>query len=455
MSSSNHDVNLILKARDEATAKLNRLSGTIKGLAIGVAGYFSAAAIGGFLKSSVHAFMEAESTTRRFGDALANLGAQAELPAMREFSEQLGVLSAKCEIDIQKVMGLGAAMGMSGDTLKAATVSAIGYSAAMGIDMETAMKAVGKAAQGNATVFAKMGVSIDKSKSAQEQFDQVLAKGASNFNIARGQADTFKGLLDQVANAWEDAQVNIGQYIAESSRLKGAFQVAIFGLAHIGDVAVTVWAKAKAAMISYYDEQIERANWDHPISRLIKKMATTLGTLMADVYLEYGAPGMGLAGTPGMFGGGTPITTEGRNRNKAGLFGVLGDAMKSYENAMGQPVPGGGGSPAAIATAQALMDALKDAWGKYQNGTFDFGNPNAGAKVIGGGKGNPFKERAGWSLFESRTAGGISNRESPESRKLDRMIDLLARIADKNTREERKQAYIRTGNMNIGLTNFR
>jgi hypothetical protein len=444
MSSSNHDVNLILKARDEASAKLNRLSGTIKGLAIGVAGYFSAAAIGGFLKSSVNAFMEAESVTRRLGDALANLGAQSELAGMREFSEQLGGMAAKCETDIQKVMALGAAMGMSGDTLKAATVSAIGYSAAMGIDMETAMKAVGKAAQGNAAVFAKMGVSIDKSKSSQDQFDQVLAKGASNFTIARGQADTFKGVMDQLANAWEDAQVNVGQYIAESARLKGAFQVAIFGLAHIGDVAKASWATATAALNSYYDRQIERANDNN----WFKILVTSLGTAIADWSLEY----KGLVFIDSKSRPDRPLTTEGRDRWGAGLSGVFGDAMKSYEDAMKMKIPGGGTAAASVAIAKSLMDALKIAWGEQEKGRFNF-DPTTGKITGEGSKNSGTLSRTGFSLFESRTAGGSSARaESPESRRLDRLIQLQAQQVEL-LREKRRRP--NNPAQSLQLTNFR
>jgi hypothetical protein len=210
-----HDVNITIKGRDMATGALNGVGSSLKRLAGVALGAFSLYKVYGVIKQSIGDFMEAEAATRRLGDALANLGVRSELPALKEFSKQLGLMSAIDDDNIQKTMALGAAMGMHGDTLKAATVSAIGYSAALRIDVESAMKSVGKAAQGNAAIFGRMGVAIDKSKSAQDQFQQVLTKGSSNFHIAQGQTDTLKGGVDSLKNAVEDLRVGFGQFITQ------------------------------------------------------------------------------------------------------------------------------------------------------------------------------------------------------------------------------------------------
>jgi hypothetical protein len=61
----------------------------------------------------------------------------------------------------------------------------------------------------------------------------------------------------------------------------------------------------------------------------------------------------------------------------------------------------------------------------------------------------------GFTLFESRTAGGIY-RETPESRKMDRMIDLLAQIAAASKRGENDKQYVAERNLQeLTLTNFR
>lgn len=449
MSSTNHDVNLILKARDEATAKLNKISGTVKTLAIGIAGYFSVSAISGFLRSSVRAFEEYETAARGISDALRSIGESADIAVLDAYTEEMMKLTTYTHDSVLASMKLGVTIaGLSGRDLTAATTAAIGLSKAFNIDLDAAMKLVSKAATGNFGAFSKLGITFKDGMTDAEKYAAVLERGAQGFQIAQGETETFSGILKQLGNAWEDAKESVGKYIAENARLKGVFQAVTFGLYHIGEIGKTAWNGIRAAMESYYNRQIERVN-ENP--GVFKKMVNTLGTMIADLSLEYG--GVGLIDKKSRPD--RPLTTEGRDRWEAGLSGVFDDAMKSYEDSMKQIIPTIG-SGAADKFGASWSDLMKK-WDEYAAGKFGF---SAAAAVAGAGMGRyigkgekPDITKSGFSLFESRTAGGV-RRQSPESRQLDRLVYLMAEQVEL-TREQRRRITGEPSTTRLQLTNFR
>lgn len=423
MSSTNHDVNLILKARDEATAKLNRVGGAVKTLAAGIIGYFSARAIAGFLKSSVAAFSESEQAARGLSDALQSMGESGDLKSYNTFAKYMQKITTYEDDAILATMKLGVTIGgLAGKDLEAATVAAIGLSKAFNLDLNAAMTLVGKAAAGNFGAFSRMGITFREGMTDAEKYAEVLERGAAGFRIAQGETETFRGILDQLKNAWGDAKEGVGQYITESDKLRNVIKAITFGLANLVDVSKWAWANMKSHVETY--KETLGSKFGVPIG-------VSLGNLWASIvskeYRKYAA--------------------KGDPNWQADVDFYRGQRSRNSS------------VPFLTENADKISKILAKKWKEmlWEKPGYD-----AGAAVAGAGMGRTRTEvekamgvgKSGWTLFESRTAGG-THVQSPESRKLDRMIDLLARIADRGLREERKEAYLRTGTPQLLLTNFR
>lgn len=424
MSSTNHDVNLILKARDEASAKLNKVNSTIKKVAAGIIGYFSARAITGFLKSSVAAFSEQEQVVRGLSDALESVGEAADLKRYEAFASYMQKITTYGDEAILSTMKLGVTIGgLAGKDLEAATVAAIGLSKAFNLDLNAAMTLVGKAAAGNFGAFSRMGITFREGMTDAEKYAEVLERGAAGFRIAQGETDTFRGILEQLKNAWGDAKEGVGKYIAESEKLRNVFKAITFGLANLVDVSKWAWANMKAH-VETYKESLG--------SKFSVPIGVSLGNLWASI-----------------------VSKEYRTYAAKGDPNWQAD-VNFYRGQRSQ----NSSVPFLSENADKMAEILAKKWNEMFIESSSF---NAAAAVAGAGMGRTRTEvekslggagKSGWTLFESRTAGGV-HVQSPESRKLDRMIDLLAKIANQSSRQERKEAYGRNGNPQLLLTNFR
>ncbi len=90
------------------------------------------------------------------------------------------------------------------ETLERATKAAIGLADAYGMDLNTAMMLVGKAAAGNTAMLGRYGIVLDDTASQEEKFNQVLEIGANYFSISEEKAKSSMGQLEQLKNSWGD-----------------------------------------------------------------------------------------------------------------------------------------------------------------------------------------------------------------------------------------------------------
>jgi hypothetical protein len=453
MSSSNHDVNLILKARDEASAKLNRLSGTIKGLALGVAGYFSAAAIGGFLKSSVAAFAESEQAARGLSDALQSMGQSGNIEDLDAFAKQMQKLTVYEDDAILASMKLGVTIGgLSGRDLTAATTAAIGLSKAFNIDLDAAMKLVSKGATGNFAAFSKMGITFKEGMTDSQKYAEVLERGASGFRIAQGETETFNGVLAQLGNSWGDAKEKLGEYIAGNDTLRTFIQALQVGMENFGTVMQLVWTNAALNIVTFWEDF--KHIFAVAIPTTVKYFVDNFSTLW----------------TQGLINGMQMMVNFGQNIRDlfSALIGYLkGDGWNFEATGLTE------GFQSTIAqfpdiakremteVEKILNEEATGYAGILQQAMADKKNPifDPGAAVAGGGMGigagEAVKAKAaiaqGWTLHETRTGGG-TRAETPLERKTDTMIKYLAEIAAAN---RNKASRGRGDGETLLLTNFR
>jgi len=128
-------------------------------------------------------------------------------------------------------MAMGINMGIAADKMEDTTRAAMGLAAAYSMDLTTAMQLLAKANAGNTGTLSRYGITIDTTKSKQEQFNQILKKGKDAFPLAEAQTTGQK--LQQLANAWGDLMEVIGQFISELFDVKAAAASATSSIANL------------------------------------------------------------------------------------------------------------------------------------------------------------------------------------------------------------------------------
>jgi hypothetical protein len=221
---SKHNVDVIIKARDKASKKFNkvgksanRMSKTLENAAQAAVAYLSVRAITNFVSSSIEAFGRQEAAVKNLRTALGLLGQSYQIRGMATFATQMQKITVHGDEAVMEVMKLGASIGkLSGGKLKEATKAAIGLSSAFGMDLTSAMRLVARAAVGDTSTLARYGIKLDTTKTKAEQFYEVLKIGAGNFKLATEEAKTHLGQIDQMKNAYSDLKESIGETAVET-----------------------------------------------------------------------------------------------------------------------------------------------------------------------------------------------------------------------------------------------
>ncbi|HUW34381.1 MAG TPA: hypothetical protein VM223_22465, partial [Planctomycetota bacterium] len=223
MADTQRNVTVVIKGRNQASPVLRGITRDMKGMgsqlfnlksmAMGVFGGFM---ITQLVRDSVRLFGIQEQAERKLADATKTLGAYS-IASMRDYkayaSEIQGMITVGDE-QVLQIMQLGASLGkLTGQQLKDATIASIGLSKALGIDTTAAMRLVARAAIGDTTMLTRYGISLDKTLSVQGKFNELMKIGASNFELAKGEAETTTGKLQQFSNIMGDLKEDIGSLL--------------------------------------------------------------------------------------------------------------------------------------------------------------------------------------------------------------------------------------------------
>jgi hypothetical protein len=167
--------------------------------------------IGAVIKASG----EAQAAGIRLEGALRASGLEVEANTARlsKYASQLQKTTVHEDDMLRVQMAQLQNIAQFGDVsqLERATKAAIGLSQALGIDLGTSMDMMGKAAQGNFTMWGRYGIVLDESASASEKFNQLLYKGLDFFPLAEDYARSQIGSLEQLKNVWGDFQETLGE----------------------------------------------------------------------------------------------------------------------------------------------------------------------------------------------------------------------------------------------------
>jgi len=126
--------------------------------------------------------------------------------AAQDLQNYVGAMEDLSGIDDQVIAGnlamLSSMTKLDAEGLQKAQSAALDLSAAMGIDLATATKMVGKAASGETDSFKKLGISIQETGDKSQTFANTLSTLESRFGGAAGGAmKTFSGAMLSAQNA--------------------------------------------------------------------------------------------------------------------------------------------------------------------------------------------------------------------------------------------------------------
>ena len=147
-------------------------------------------------------------------------------------------------------------VGVATDQLDEATVAAIGLATAYDKDLQTAMRLVALAAKGETGQLKEMGIVISQNLSPQERYNQLIAIGTKNFELAAKQAQDTEGRHRQLLNAWGDTKETIGAALLPS--MKTLFET-MQGYLEQNQQDVKAWAEGTVGMLTWVVQKYGQA----------------------------------------------------------------------------------------------------------------------------------------------------------------------------------------------------
>ena len=220
---------MIISAQDRASAALKGIEANLSAMTVKLRSYaqmatgaLGLAGVEETLRRSLGVFADSELAINKLAASMQMFGTYTP-DATRQLNDYARSLSEQTTVGktaIVNAMQLGVAIaGFSGDKLQQATKSAIGLSAAYGVDLDAAMKSIAKAANGNVTALQKLGVEVDKNASSGDRWNQIINQTAPAFGVATSQTHTLAGAYQQAQNIVKSFIGTIGQALAPAVKI--------------------------------------------------------------------------------------------------------------------------------------------------------------------------------------------------------------------------------------------
>lgn len=186
------------------------------------------AALSGAFESSIKAATEQEDSIQRLNIALKINGSFTEEASKGfiQLSEEIENSSRFTdEAVLSQIAFLRSTTQLSNEGLTGATKAAVDLAAGLKIDLDSAFKLVGKAANGQVETFARYGVQVKKGATDSETFANALAKINQQFG---GQAaldiDSFSGALNLLEKSLGNIAEEFGTTVISNEDAKKSLQ---------------------------------------------------------------------------------------------------------------------------------------------------------------------------------------------------------------------------------------
>lgn len=215
-------------------AGIDGLAGSLFSLRNILAGAFAGLTAGLTFKSIFDAASEAEEAVSglRAALTLAGTGTDAAVKTMQDFATSIEHVTTLSDEAVLRIATIGVNIGkFTGETLKDATVAAIGLGKRLGVEAPAAMELLSKAAQGNTSTLGRYGIVLGDTLTTQQKFNAILKLGAESFALAEAETGTMSGKLLQLKEASGDFLEVLGGGLAGAlSPMLDVAKNAIIGL---------------------------------------------------------------------------------------------------------------------------------------------------------------------------------------------------------------------------------
>jgi hypothetical protein len=167
---------------------------------------------------SVRAFMKQEDAERKLAAAIQATGGQvdANMARFTKFATELQNVTRVGDETTLGLLQIATAQGLSADSAERATRNAIAMQSAFNVGAESAIRMTAALEQGDATMLRRYIPALRGVTDEAEMLTKAHEILAGAFDIAKADAQTFGGQLEQLKNLFGDFQEQIGSVIAEA-----------------------------------------------------------------------------------------------------------------------------------------------------------------------------------------------------------------------------------------------
>ena len=215
-----HDVDIVVKARDEASRQFGKIGGSAMTMgsmlrkAAAMAGaYLGTRQLLRFGRDSLEAFGKQEQAVNGLAAAYRLLGIEGAAPvkAMEKFAEEMQKTTRYGDEAVLELATMGATMAkLSGKDLEVAVKAAMGLAKAYKIDVVGAMRLIAKARVGDTQTLARYGIKLKEGLSAQQKYNEVVRIGGKNFKLVTAESKDYLVAIEMMKNHIGDLKEKIG-----------------------------------------------------------------------------------------------------------------------------------------------------------------------------------------------------------------------------------------------------
>jgi len=185
------------------------------------------------VKSSIQAAIQQEDAENRLKTALETTGRSIEgnMEAYKAFAAEKQKLTKYGDEEVMQAQALLLQMtNLDQKGIRKAIEGAMGLSAVMGIDLQSAILMVTKAMEGNYATLQRVGITVSENLTPQEKQAELLQKLGALYPRAGAELKTFGGSVKQLSNYWGDVKEALGGAIAGNEDVRTSAKTMAEGL---------------------------------------------------------------------------------------------------------------------------------------------------------------------------------------------------------------------------------
>jgi hypothetical protein len=183
-------------------------------MAIGASIAAAVGSIATIAHKGMSAWSESIDSVTKLNRAIANSGelAGGYSAQLQDAAAEIQALTRYEDDATMSLMGMGIAAGIPAAKIAEATKAAYGLQDSLGIAPEQALKAMGRAAQGNIPRMKEMGIVLKDGATAADAYNALIEKGNAGYQVSIDRAGTYSGRLEQISNTIGDMWEGVGRF---------------------------------------------------------------------------------------------------------------------------------------------------------------------------------------------------------------------------------------------------